>query len=149
MNLRDTDGNFGMKPNGVFFIDTTGAAILESSEFARRGQRGVHLATQSGPLLLRAHKIHPKFAPASQNVLLRSGIGVASKDRVMIAITHGPIRFYDFAVFFRDRLKCDNALYLDGVISQLWAPALGLNQDGGDFMGMLGVSVKEEKQEGR
>jgi uncharacterized protein YigE (DUF2233 family) len=139
LNLASTDGNFGMKPNGVFFVDASGAAILESSEFARRGERGVKLATQSGPLLLRDGVIHRKFAPRSANALLRTGVGVASKDRVVIAITHGPIRFHDFALFFRDKVHCPDALYLDGVISQLWAPALKREDDGGDFMGMLAV----------
>ena len=146
LNLASTNGNFGMKPNGVFFVDGTGAAILESNEFAKRGERGVQLATQSGPLLLRAGAVHDKFAPRSTNALPRSGVGVASKDRVIFAITRGPIRFYDFAVLFRDQLGCPNALYLDGVISQLWAPSLRLEDDGGDFMGMLAVWEREAKK---
>src|SRR5262249_27456432 len=123
----------------VFFVDASGAAILESSEFARRGESGVQLATQSGPLLARAGAIHPKFAPRSTNALVRSGIGVASRNRIVIAVTRGPIRFYDFALLFRDKLGCPDALYLDGVISRLWAPALGLPDDDGDYMGMLAV----------
>jgi uncharacterized protein YigE (DUF2233 family) len=139
LNLAATDGNFGMKPNGVFFLDGTGAAIRESSEFARRGEAGVGLATQSGPLLVRSGGIHPKFSRTSSNALPRSGVGVVSKDRIVLAVTRGPIRFYDFALFFRDRLGCQDALYLDGVISSLWAPALHLDEDAGDFMGMLAV----------
>lgn len=146
LNLSATWGNFGMKPNGVFFLDEHGAAILETGEFGARGERGVRLATQSGPLLLRAGKVHPKFIPTSVNALPRSGVGVVSRDQIVIAVTRGPIRFYDFALLFRDRLGCADALYLDGTISRLWAPALKLDDDGGDYMGILAVSVRTSKR---
>jgi uncharacterized protein YigE (DUF2233 family) len=116
-----------------------------AGELARRGEAGVRLATQSGPLLLRAGRIRPKFAPGSLHAVVRSGVGVASRQRVVLAVTRDPIRLYDFATFFRDRLACRDALYLDGNISRLWAPSLGLEDDGGDFMGMLAVSVPARK----
>ena len=54
------------------------------------------------------------------------------------------MRFYDFAAFFRDRLGCDNALYLDGAVSQLWAPEIG-RRDGGPPLGPLIVVTKPAK----
>ena len=42
--------------------------------------------------------------------------------------------------FFRDRLGCADALYLDGTISRLWAPGLGRDDGGGAFQGILAVT---------
>src|SRR5688572_22154789 len=47
LNLRDDEGNFYLKPNGVLFVDATrGAGIMESTEYSR-AQLKPHLATQS------------------------------------------------------------------------------------------------------
>jgi len=43
---------------------------------------------------------------------------------VRFAISDEPVTFYEFASLFRDRLKCPEALFLDGSISSLYAPAL-------------------------
>jgi uncharacterized protein YigE (DUF2233 family) len=44
---------------------------------------------------------------------------------VVFAISDGPVSFGAFARLFRDALGCRNALFLDGSISSLYAPALG------------------------
>jgi uncharacterized protein YigE (DUF2233 family) len=138
INLQQQGGNFFLRPNGVFFVDEQGAGVLESEMFASRS-RSTKLATQSGPLLLQAGTIHPKFTADSKNALIRSGIGVKSPHEIFLVISEGPIRFYDLAVFFRDVLHCPDALYLDGTISRLYAPSIGRDGDAGDFMGMLAV----------
>jgi uncharacterized protein YigE (DUF2233 family) len=44
---------------------------------------------------------------------------------VHFAIAQGRVNFYDFARFFRDRLGCPNALFLDGGTAPgIYAPAL-------------------------
>jgi uncharacterized protein YigE (DUF2233 family) len=126
-------GNFYLKPNGVFLVGAHGAAVVESSRF---DAAGVQLATQSGPLLLARGALHPRFHAGSRNALLRSGVGVRTPDEVFLAVTRGAITFYDFALLFRDRLGCADALYLDGVISRLYAPLAGRDDDG-SFMGVL------------
>jgi uncharacterized protein YigE (DUF2233 family) len=135
LNLRDGGGNFYLKPNGVFSIGAGGAAVVDATRY--RGD-GVQVATQSGPLLVAGGVLHPRFAPRSLHALVRSGIGVRTPDEVWLACTRGAITFYDFAVLYRDRLGCADALYLDGTISRLYAPAARLDGDG-DFMGMLAV----------
>lgn len=42
----------------------------------------------------------------------------------MFVITEKQVNFYEFATYFRDQLHCQDALYLDGVISSLYAPSL-------------------------
>jgi len=123
LNLDDGQGNFFLKPNGVFLVSEAGARIVESSEFPRLHEK-VLLSTQSGPLLLRRGKIHPAFKQRSKNVLLRNGVGVPSPDVAIFAISEDPVNFYDFAKLFRDVLLCPDALFLDGTVSSLHAPKL-------------------------
>ncbi|MFL5321415.1 MAG: phosphodiester glycosidase family protein [Myxococcaceae bacterium] len=138
LNEGSGDGNFFLKPNGVFLIDDEGAAIVETSEFRSRSH--VKLATQSGPLLVRHGHLHPAFQPGSGNKKLRSGVGVAASDRIYFALSSGMVNFETFAELFRSELRCPDALFLDGDISRLWAPSMGLEAlDTGPFTGMLAV----------
>jgi len=118
LNLANGDGNFYLKPNGVFLINSTGARIVESSAYTSV-PGPISLATQSGPLLLLGGKVHPKFNVNSTSRLVRNGVGVGSADQVSFAISDEPVTFHEFAVLFRDKLRCQDALYLDGVISTL------------------------------
>lgn len=117
---RAPGGNFSMVPNGVFLLTEDGRArVVETSEYAQVKER-VREATQSGPLLVHAGRPHPEFTKGSENKKLRSGVGVDEGGRVVFAISQAPVSFHDFADLFRSALKCANALYLDGTISQLW-----------------------------
>jgi uncharacterized protein YigE (DUF2233 family) len=111
-------GNFFKCPNGIFMTTKQGAKVIYTKEYSQF-RDGVVDATQSGPILVRAGKLHPAFQKRSQNLKLRSGVGVNAEGHVFFAISHGTVDFYDFAVFFRDTLHCPNALYLDGTISVL------------------------------
>jgi uncharacterized protein YigE (DUF2233 family) len=138
LNLRDGEGNFYMKPNGVFLITATGPRVVESSDYpALRGE--TRLATQSGPLLLIGGKMHPKFAPDSTSRQVRNGVGVVG-NKVLFVISDEAVTFYELAAFFRDKLKCRDALYLDGAISSLYSDQLK-RKDGLAEMGpMLGLT---------
>lgn len=140
---RDGAGNFFMLPNGVFALDEGGAAMIrETSEF---DARGVRFATQSGPLLLRRGVMHPKFVEGSANRALRSGVGVRDARHVVLVISRDDVNLWTFAALFRDELKCPDALYLDGVISALWAEGAGRDGDldKGPFAGVLTASPRK------
>lgn len=127
LNLADGDGNFFLKPNGVFFIDEAGKpAVMEASAYAVAGKKP-RLAVQSGPVLLIDAKIHPAFNEGSANVRYRNGIGVDAEGRIVMAISvmkeGNATNFHNFARLFRDQLGCQNALYLDGDISELYVRA--------------------------
>lgn len=112
-------GNFSMVPNGIFLLRGEDAAlpdVIASTEY--KVPAGIQFATQSGPLLLRHGKIHPDFQPRSSNFKLRSGVGVDNKHRVVFAISQGTTSFYEFAQVFKNELHCEDALYLDGSISE-------------------------------
>jgi uncharacterized protein YigE (DUF2233 family) len=105
--------NFYKKPNGVFFLDESGAGILPTEIYLKRKEK-LRFATQSGPMLVIAGKTNPIFIPGSTDRKLRSGVGICEADTLRFAISDAPVNFHDFARLFRDELKCRDALFLDG-----------------------------------
>jgi uncharacterized protein YigE (DUF2233 family) len=119
--------NFYKKPNGVFYIGEGRAGILETGRFLAEKPEA-NFATQSGPMLLINGKIHPAFIVNSTDRKPRDGVGLSSRNEIYFVITKSWVSFYDFARFFRDRLGCSNALFLDGGEAPgLYAPELGRN----------------------
>jgi hypothetical protein len=58
LDVKAGQGNFYLKPNGVFYLTTDGAArICKTEDFLN--PRQVTYATQSGPLLVIDGNIHP------------------------------------------------------------------------------------------
>jgi len=116
-------GNFYLKPNGVFFLKDGHAGVLETEAYVDGAIRP-DFATQSGPMLVIDGALHPAFLPQSDSLQIRNGVGVTQDGEVVFAISLEPVRFHDFATLFRDQLDCANALFLDGSISSLFAPAM-------------------------
>lgn len=139
LDLSSGNGNFYLKPNGVFFITKDNNAHVVRSEEYATSAKDVLLATQSGPMLLNKGSIHPEFREGSSNLNIRNGVGVISSDLIVFAISRQEVNFYDFAQLFRDRLGCEQALYLDGVISRMYLPALNRNDLGGQLGPMIAV----------
>ncbi|MBX3597111.1 MAG: phosphodiester glycosidase family protein [Rhizobiaceae bacterium] len=120
LNLNDGDGNFFMKPNGVFYIDQHGrAGVLESTDYARANIEP-SFATQSGPMLVINGALHERFEPDGKSRYIRNGVGVDKEGRAVLAISRKPVSLGRFARLFRDELSCPNALFLDGAISALY-----------------------------
>ncbi|MBV9065354.1 MAG: phosphodiester glycosidase family protein, partial [Methylobacteriaceae bacterium] len=114
-STRDGEGNFHLKPNGIFWVGRGTAGVTETRHFLARPPNALY-ATQSGPMLVIAGRIHPKIHPEGTSRKLRNGVGV-SGHFVRFAISDEPVTFYEFASLFRDRLNCPEALFLDGSIS--------------------------------
>ena len=140
LNTHTGYGNFYLKPNGVFWIASDGSAHVDATP--ELVGKSPELATQSGPLLLTDGEIPHILNPDSPNLLLRSGVGVSDEHTVHLVISEGVTRFHELATLFRDVLGCSDALYLDGVISQLTDPLHPPDPatDGG-YAGLLAVSV--------
>ncbi|MBI3230953.1 MAG: phosphodiester glycosidase family protein, partial [Burkholderiales bacterium] len=68
-------------------------------------------------------KIHPAFNPQSSSRFIRNGVGIVGKEALFV-MSEKPVTFYEFAVFFRDVLHCQDALYLDGAVSSLYSSKL-------------------------
>lgn len=120
LNLADGEGNFFLKPNGVFFIANNGSAgVIETTAFAA-AKPEVRLATQSGPMLVIDGLIHPRFEQNGTSRFIRNGVGVRDDAHtVVLAISRSEVSLGSFARLFRDALGCRNALFFDGAISAL------------------------------
>lgn len=144
LNLASGDGNFYMKPNGVFMVEKFGAHIVDSTKY-RGTTFAVKLATQSGPLLVIDGQINSRFDPNSPNRRVRSGVGVSSPQAIDFVISDQPVTFYALASVFLNRIGCHNALYLDGVISQFYLPGERAKAPVVDFAGILAVTESRTK----
>jgi uncharacterized protein YigE (DUF2233 family) len=138
---RASSGNFGMLPNGVFCIAADRFAVIETKTYAAAPPR-CRYATQSGPMLVIAGALHPKFRPESGSTYIRNGVGVsADGQRAVFAISDVPVTFLAFARFFRDGLGLPDALFLDGHTSRLAAPELKRTDPGFPMGPILGTVV--------
>lgn len=123
-NTAAGDGNFHMKPNGVFWIDGARAGVSETGRFLKSRAHPAN-ATQSGPMLVIGGRINPRIHDSGTSAKFRNGVGVAEGHIVRFAISNQPVTFHQFAHLFRERLKCPDALFLDGgSASALYAPSI-------------------------
>lgn len=125
LNRADGDGNFFLKPNGVFF--GTGAVwrIIETDTFLRTIGTRPQFGTQSGPMLVIGGDLHPEIQEDGPSKSIRNGVGIANDGKAHFVISDAPLSFGVLARFFRDELKTPNALLLDAGNSALWDPATG------------------------
>ena len=130
LNTTARDGNFGLVPNGVFFIADGRAGVAETETFAEISEP-VEYATQSGPMLVISGELHPAFNANGTSKKKRNGVGISQDGQtIYFAITEQPVNFHSFASLFRDHLETPNALFLDGTISRLYYPADERNDPG-------------------
>lgn len=140
----DGPGNFGMLPNGLLCLSHEGAFVIEAQAFAD-SPRDCPGATQSGPMLVIDGALHPRFLPDSDSRYVRNGVGTSDDgSRAVFAMSARPVTFHEFARFFRDGLGLPDALYFDGNVSRLHAPALGRSDRGasmGPIVGLLAADA--------
>ena len=138
LDTGSANGNFYLKPNGVFYITKDKKAFVVTTEtFAP--DSSVFYATQSGPMLLINGAMHPAFRKGSENLTVRNGVGILPDGRVLFAMSKEPVNFYDFATYFKEQ-GCRYALYLDGFVSRTYLPEKEWMQTDGDFGVMVAVS---------
>jgi uncharacterized protein YigE (DUF2233 family) len=126
LNQHRGAGNFSQQPNGVFLVDSHGARVLTTEDYAQEKPQPL-LATQSGPMLVHRGAIttSPVMSPQSQSRRIRNGVCAPSPVEAIFVVTASAVTFYEFAGYFLQRQHCEEALYLDGSISSLYAPQLG------------------------
>ena len=65
LDTANGNGNFYLKPNGVFYITTNNIPIIcSTTDFKNNGQ--IKYATQSGPMLVIDGQIHPHLKKVQQ-----------------------------------------------------------------------------------
>ncbi|MFY7734293.1 MAG: phosphodiester glycosidase family protein [Bacteroidia bacterium] len=142
LDTAEGNGNFYIKPNGVFYITIDNTPIVcKTTDFKDNGK--VKFATQSGPMLVIDGQIHDAFKSGSANLNIRNGVGILPDNKVVFAMSKTEINFYDFAKYFQN-LGCKNALYLDGFVSRTYLPEKSWTQTDGNFGVMIGVTTKKK-----
>ena len=143
LDRSDGQGNFYLKPNGVFY-GTGGKWEIRTADsfFANVGDRP-QFGTQSGPMLVIDGKLHPEFQDDGPSRTIRNGVGIDRKGRAHFVISEGAISFGKLARFFRDVADTPNALYLDGSVSSLWDPA----SDRMDSLAPIGPMIVVERKQ--
>ncbi len=137
INKANGNGNFYLKPNGVFYITTNNVPfVCPTADFKDNGK--IKYATQSGPMLVIDGQIHPAFKRGSTNLNIRNGVGILPDNKIVFAMSKTAINFYDFAKYFQ-QLGCKNALFLDGFVSRAYLPEKKWIQTGGNFGVIIGV----------
>lgn len=134
----DGPGNFGLLPNGIFCIADT-LQVFETFDYLDR-QPDCTYAVQSGPMLVIDGALHPRFLANGTSKFIRNGVGTSSDGtRAVFAISNEAVNFHDFGTLFRDHLALPNALYFDGKVSRLYAPALNRSDFGWQLGPIVGV----------
>lgn len=142
-NTAAGEGNFHMKPNGVFWIDGARAGVTETGRFLKSRARPAY-ATQSGPMLVSGGRTHPRIHDTGTSEKFRNGVCVQDGHVVRFAISDQPVTFHQFAELFRERLKCRDALFLDGgSASALYAPSISRHDRFHPMGPLIGVVEKE------
>lgn len=144
INSNEGEGNFFLKPNGVFLITTKGTPHVITSPEAAALKEPLRLATQSGPMLIRAGVLHPAFKEGSKNRRQRNGVGMDANGHLWFAITTHLMNFHEFATLFRDVAKCPDALFLDGAICSLYLPQINRADEFTDLGPIIGITVKQK-----
>ncbi|MFM7378951.1 MAG: phosphodiester glycosidase family protein [Erythrobacter sp.] len=146
LNRANGEGNFYMKPNGVFFGSDAKWQVMGSNTFFNTVGDRPQFGTQSGPLLLVDGKLHPEVQDDGPSKAIRNAVGVDAGGKAHFVISDAPVSFGQLARYYRDVLKVKNALYLDGAISSLWDPAKG-RMDKGRVGPIIVVTKREPKAE--
>ena len=85
-------------------------------------------------------ELHPRFLPDSTSRHIRNGVGTTEDGKhAVFAISENSVTFHEFGRLFRDGLKLPDALYLDGSVSRLFAPAIGRSDAGFALGPIVGV----------
>ena len=136
-------GNFGLLPNGVLCLRDGRADVIETLTFLALEPECVS-ATQSGPMLVIDGALHPRFLKDSTSRYIRNGVGTTADGlRAVFVISNNVVNFYQFGSLFRDHLELPNALYFDGNVSRVRAPALGRDDIGFSSLGPIIGVVKD------
>jgi uncharacterized protein YigE (DUF2233 family) len=85
-------------------------------------------------------RLHPRFARHGGSRKYRIGVGSQDPSTLVFAISESEVSFGEFARLFRDKLRCKNALFLDGGSAiSFYSPGLGRNSNLVPLGPMIGV----------
>lgn len=146
LDTSEGEGNFYMKPNGVFFGSGDVWEIRTTEDFLANVTERPEFGTQSGPMLVVDGKIHPEITADGPSRLIRNAVGVDEKGRAHFVISNAPLSFGKLARFFRNELDVKNALYLDDTVSALWNPSTDRLDSGAPIGPIIVIERKADSE---
>jgi len=138
----DGQGNFFLRPNGVFFGSDGAWRILTTEQFYSTVSDRPQFGTQSGPMLVIDGELHPEIAENGPSRAIRNGVGLDSGGKAHFVKSEEPLSFGQLARFYRDELGVANALFLNSNVSVLWDPANDRLDRRGNLGPFLVVEIK-------
>lgn len=123
LDLGSGDGNFYIKPNGVFYGTGNAWRLRTTPSFYSGVRDRPQFGTQSGPMLLVDGKLPSEIAENGPSRAIRSGVGLSGDGKAHFVVAKEPLSFGQLARYFRDEAKAKNALFLASNRSALWDPA--------------------------
>ena len=97
-------------------------------------------------MLVIGGDLHPAIDPDGTSHKNRNAVGVDAAGRAHFIISEAPVSFGKLARLYRDVLRVNNALFLDGSVSQMWDPAKGRMDDGPPIGPLILVRETETEQ---
>lgn len=114
VNLESGNGNFYLKPNGIFYSNGKSANIIRSEDF--KMDSTIKFGFQSGPLLVENGNINNNFNKTSKNKFIRLGVGIMDNLGIQYLLfikSDIPVNFYDFAKVFYYQFGIKYALCIE------------------------------------
>jgi uncharacterized protein YigE (DUF2233 family) len=130
LDRSEGEGNFYLKPNGVFFGGKDGWRVLTTERFFRTVRDRPAFGTQSGPMLLVNGELGASISANGTSRTVRNAVGVDTDGRAHFVISNAAISYGELARYMRDELGVTDALFLDANSSSLWDPATGRLDEG-------------------
>lgn len=138
LNTRRGGGNFHVQPNGVFAVVGERAYILPTADYQRAGLTP-RIALQSGPMLIINGVMNRQFKPTLASFYKRNAVCLDQQNQVLFVMTvKGAPNLYEFSQGLL-KIGCQQALYLDGNISDWYIPNLFSGLHWRHFVGMISV----------
>ncbi len=140
LNLTSGEGNFFIRPGGVFYVAGDKAAIVPLQAF--KASKDIQFAVQSGPMLLENGVINSRIHPNVASRKIRNGVGINKQGNAVFLLSQQPTNFYDFACYAKAKLDVGQFLYLDGTISHMYVKGGTIPWQRYPFVTMISVERK-------
>ena len=147
LNRKNGKGNFHIQPNGVFYIER-GKARIQTSAAYHIGGHHPDWALQSGPMLLLDGKINPRFVKDLSSPHKRNAVCTTADGRLYFILTEDYDLGSEWPSFHRyaealQHLGCQQALYLDGTLSDWYLPGISGTFHWTHYVGIIAVTTPE------
>lgn len=140
LNLASGEGNFFIRPGGVFYVAGDKVGIVRLDAF--KTSKEIQFAVQSGPMLMENGVINPRIHPNVASRKIRNGVGINKQGNAVFLLSQQATNFYDFACYAKAKLNVEQLLYLDGTISHMYMKGGAIPWQRYPFVTMISVEWK-------